>query len=401
MITRRGFIRNSAVVAAGIGAAPLWLVRAAAAPAAKRKTLVVLFLRGAADGLNIIVPYSEQDYYTLRPSIAVPRPGVANGAIDLDGRFGLNPTMRTLKGLWDRQQLALIPATGSADSSRSHFDAQEFMECGTTSSKLDTGWLNRVLGPAAKGASPVRAITAGLKMPRTLTGSCAAVALGEMDQFRFDDPQQARAIERIYSMSRDAQLASASAELFAQVKQFEEFVGSSYSPAPGAQYAPTGPGKSLQQIARLIKADLGVEAAFTDVPGWDHHQEEPNLMTPVLTQLSAGLNAFCTDMGDRMEDIVIVTMSEFGRTAKENGNRGTDHGHGSFMMVLGGPIKGGKIYGAWPGLATDQLFEKRDLAVTTDYRDVLAELVSGHFGTQNIGDVFPGYRMEKKLGLLG
>ncbi len=402
MLTRRFFLRGSAMVMAGAGPVPFWLGRAAASAGSRRKILVAIFQRGAADGLNVVVPFAEKRYYTLRPTLGIPAPGAVNGpqpAIDLDGRFGLNPVLQPLKALWDRQMLAVVEATGSPDPTRSHFDAQDYMESGTPGMKRD-GWLNRALPPAGPDASPLRAIAMSASLPRTLQGDCPAIAINDVQQFKAG-AENAAIIERLYAASPDKPVAAAGKDAFAAMRMIEALNRTPYNPSGGAQYPQGGPlGRSLRQIAQLIKADAGVEAAFAEIGGWDHHQNEPQQMNNVLRQFGAALTAFATDMGDRMEDVVLVTMSEFGRTAQENGDNGTDHGHGDLMFVLGGPVRGGKVYGAWPGLEKEQLYEGRDLAVTTDFRQVLGELVSGHLGTPDVGQVFPGYRATAPLGLL-
>jgi uncharacterized protein (DUF1501 family) len=398
MLTRRFFLRASAVAMAGIGAAPAWLVRAAAAGGNRRKILVAIFQRGAADGLNVVVPFFEKLYYELRPTIAVPAPGKNNGAIDLDGRFGLHPSLQSLKPFWDSGQLAIVEATGSPDPTRSHFDAQDFMESGTPGKMSEDGWLNRALAPPGADSSPVRAIAIGAQLPRTLRGARPAVAVNNLEQFQVRNQNAAAILEKMYATTADAKLMASGNETFEAVKMIESISRAPYTPANGAQYLGEF-GRSLQQVARLIKADVGVEAAFADIGGWDHHSNEAPQLANLLQQFGASLAAFARDMGDRMEDIVLVTMSEFGRTVKEDGNNGTDHGHGNVMTVLGGPVRGGHIYGRWPGLEPEQLFDQRDLAVTTDFRDVLGELVSHHLG-QKIDQVFPGYRPGEPLGLL-
>ena len=404
MLTRRIFLRDSAVVMAGAGSAPFWLGRAAAGTQAKRKTLVVIFQRGAADGLNIVVPFAEKRYYELRPSIGIPAPGGSGGmggppAIDLDGRFALNSGLQPLKPIWERQMLAVVEATGSPDPTRSHFDAQDYMESGTPGFKRD-GWLNRALPAAGTDRSPLRAIAMSASVPRTLQGDRSAIAVHDVKQFQASD-NSAAIIESMYANSPDKPLAAAGKDAFAAMRLLQSLGRTPYNPSGGAQYMQGGElGRSLQQIAQLIKADAGVEAAFAEVGGWDHHQNETGQLNSLLRQFGSALAAFCTDMGDRMEDIVVVTMSEFGRTAQENGNNGTDHGHGGVMFVLGGPVRGGKVYGKWPGLEKEQLYEGRDLAVTTDFRDVLGELVAGHLGNTDLAQVFPGYQATGSLGLL-
>jgi uncharacterized protein (DUF1501 family) len=408
MMTRRLFLRGSAVIMAGIGSAPRWLARAAEGAKGKRKILVAIFQRGAADSLNIVVPFGEKRYYQLRPSIAVPAPmGESSGgpnrqtAIDLDGRFALHPQLEPLKALWDKQQLAIVEATGSPDPSRSHFDAQDYMESGTAGKTLGDGWLNRALSPAGHGTSPLRAIAMGSQLPRTLQGERAAVAVNDVQSFQMGSQDTASILESMYATSPDARLERTSKDAFAAMKMIQQITQGPYNPAGNPPYFQGGElGRNLQQVARLIKADVGVEAAFAEVGGWDHHGQEPYQLSNLLRQFGTALSAFSQDMGDRMGDIVLVTMSEFGRTAQENGNSGTDHGHGGLMMVLGGPVRGGKIYGRWPGLAEEQLYEGRDLAVTTDFRTVLSELVSGHLGQTNVSQVFPGFESGERLGLL-
>jgi uncharacterized protein (DUF1501 family) len=393
----------------GIGTAPLWLRRAALAadsqannsgPGRRKKVLVAIFQRGAADGLNIVVPHGEQSYYDLRPTISVPRPGTAPGdsALDLDGFFGLHPALAPLKPLWDRKQLAIVHAAGSPDPTRSHFDAQDYMESGTPGLKATSGgWLNRALPPVSGKASPVRAVSLGAVLPRTLAGANSAVAVENLNSFNVRDGAAAKVLEAMYGSSKDQILGGTGRETFDAVSILRSIENTPYQPAAGAHYPGGKFGDSLRQIAQLIKADVGVEVAFADIGGWDHHVNETGPKASVgqlanrLGEFGSSLAAFCQDLGDRMEDVVVVTMSEFGRTAKENGNRGTDHGHANVMFAMGGPVQGGKVYGQWPGLAAEQLYERRDLALTTDFRDVLSEAVSRHLGNPNLAPVFPNY----------
>jgi uncharacterized protein (DUF1501 family) len=430
MLTRRVFLRDSAIVAAGIGVAPGWLVRAAAAESRKRKTLVAIFMRGAADGLSIVAPFGDKRYRQMRPTLAIAPPpgqntsnapaGVFNGpmfnggSIDLDGTFALNGAMQPLKPLWENRQLAIVEAAGSPDPSRSHFDAQDSMESGTPGRSTGNGWLNRALPAAGGGSSALRAVSLGNNVPRTLRGDHEAVAVSNFEQFNIGNQDAATILQSIYANSPDASLGRAGKDAFEAMKVIQSIQNSPPNPpvAPAGRVGPGGPagfaqygqggefGRSLQQLARLIKAEAGVEAAFAEIGGWDHHSSENQQLSNLLRQFSSAIAAFCLDMGDRMEDVVLVTMSEFGRTAEENGDGGTDHGHGSLMMVIGGPVQGGKVYGKWPGLEKEQLFEGRDLAVTTDYRAVLSELVSGHLGQKDLSLVFPGFKPGDPLGLL-
>jgi uncharacterized protein (DUF1501 family) len=302
-----------------------------------------------------------------------------------------------LKPFWDSRQLAIIHATGSPDGNRSHFEAQDAMESGMAGRTTEDGWLNRALAPVADTTSPLRAIAMGAKMPRTLRGNRGAIAIGDLQQFQAKNSEVASIIEGMYASSPESPLIKQGKGAFEAIRMIESINRNGSNNR--MQYNPTEFGKALQQIARLIKADVGVEAAFADIGGWDHHTNEAPQLTGLLQQFGSAIAAFANDMGDRMEDIVLVTMSEFGRTAREDGNGGTDHGHGNVMMVLGGKVHGGKVYGRWPGLEAEQLFERRDLAVTTDYRDVLGELVARHLG-QKADQVFPGFTPGQPLGLI-
>ncbi len=371
-----------------------------------RKRLVIIFQRGAADGLNIVVPHAESSYYAMRPSIAIPRQNV----IDLDGFFGLHPSMASFKPLWDQGHLAIVHAAGSPDTTRSHFDAQDYMESGTPGVKsTEDGWLNRTLrvDKHADPDSPFRAIALGSRLPRALTGSSPAVAIDNVNSFGVGGNNQAaqplaNTFEAMYASSVDSVLHGTGAETFDAVKMLKSADPSKYSPAPGANYPGGGLGQALRQIAQLIKADLGVEVAFTDVGGWDHHVNEGSVQGQIanrLQELSQSMSAFWNDLGDLAESTVVVTMSEFGRTARENGNRGTDHGHANVMFVMGGPVKGGRVYGRWPGLAPEQLNEGRDLALTTDFRRVLGEAVYRHLGAKDLNTVFPGFDNDPRAFL--
>jgi uncharacterized protein (DUF1501 family) len=408
--TRRIFLKSSALAMVGIGSTPSWLSRALYAkdaPGPRKKILVAIFQRGAMDGLNVVIPHAEAAYYDLRPNLAIPRPnGTLEAAIDLDGFFGLHPSLQPLKPIYDSGHLAIIHAAGSPDPTRSHFDAQDYMESGTPGAKATSdGWLNRALTQERRG-SPVRAVGIGDDIPRALRGSNEAVAIASVDSFQVKNPKGAAAFENMYAGTHDKVLNGTGREAFEAVKLVQSVQKRSYTPANGARYPEGKLGEELKQIARLIKADVGLEVAFTDVRGWDHHVNEVGAKPTVgqlanlLTQFGQALAAFHADLGDRMADVSVVTMSEFGRTAKENGARGTDHGHANVMFAFGGGIKGGKVYGDWPGLAREQLYEERDLDVTTDFRDVLGELVTRHLGNSRTGDVFPGYDQPRFRGFV-
>ncbi|HET6175867.1 MAG TPA: DUF1501 domain-containing protein [Candidatus Sulfotelmatobacter sp.] len=409
-ITRRVFLRNSALAVVGTTAVPSFLTRAAFGAVdsgGRTKRLVVIFQRGAADGLNIVVPHSDAQYYAMRPSINIPRKSV----LDLDGHFGLHPSLSAFQPLWQQRHLAIVHAAGSPDTTRSHFDAQDFMETGTPGVKAtQDGWLNRSLHEIPQ-QSPFRAIALGPSLPRILSGSEPAVAMNNINDFSVGGRSQkpspaANAFEAMYDHSSDTVLHGTGEETFGAVKMLKAADPGKYTPAPGANYPKGRFGESLRQLAQLIKANLGVQVAFADIGGWDNHVNEGSTegqLANVLGDFSQALAAFWTDLGDLSEDTVVVTMSEFGRTARENGNRGTDHGHANVMFVLGGPVKGGKVYGRWPGLDQSQLYEGRDLALTTDFRQVIGEAVARHMGNKDLAAVFPGYENQpnKFLRFLG
>jgi len=412
-ITRRIFLRNSALAVVGTSAVPSFLTRAAFGAVengGRTKRLVVIFQRGAADGLNIVVPHGEPQYYAMRPSINIPKKSV----LDLDGFFGLHPSLASFQPLWKQGHLAIVHAAGSPDSTRSHFDAQDFMETGTPGVKAtEDGWLNRSLRdlPTTPQNSPFRAIALGPSVPRILNGGESVVAMNNINDFsvggRSSKPSlAASAFEAMYDHSSDSVLHGTGEETFDAVKMLKAADPGKYTPAPGAEYPRGRFGESLRQLAQLIKANLGVQVAFADIGGWDHHVNEGAVqgqLANVLGDFSQALAALWVDLGDLAEDTVIVTMSEFGRTARENGNRGTDHGHANVMFVLGGPVKGGHVYGRWPGLDQSQLYEGRDLALTTDFREVIGEAVTRHMGNKNLGEVFPGFENQpgKFLRYLG
>jgi uncharacterized protein (DUF1501 family) len=410
MYSRRIFLRNSGLAMIGVGTAPAWLQRALYAKEgpSRKKILVAIFQRGAADGLNVVVPHGDKAYYNLRPTIAVPRPAVgrADAALDLDGFFGLHPSLAPLKPLFDQQHLAIVDAAGSPDPTRSHFDAQDYMESGTPGLKAThDGWMNRALPKAEGKASPVRAVSLGPTLARAMAGRNPAISLQSIGGFQVRDAMAAKQFQDMYQNAADPMLRAAGQETFEAVRMLQAVQKQPYTPAGGADYPRGRFGESLRQIAQLIKADVGVEMAFADIGGWDHHVNEmgqrasEGQLANLLREYGQALAAFWTDMGDRMEDVALVTMSEFGRTAHENGNRGTDHGHANCMFVMGGAVKGGKVYGKWPGLEREQLYEGRDLAITTDFRDVLGEMVSKHMGNATLDGVFPGYS-PKFLGLV-
>ena len=382
MLTRRFFLKSSGLALVSFGVAPKALLRSvyAADGRGRRKTLVVVFQRGACDGLNTVVPYGEPLYRQLRPTIAVP---------------ALAPLLPSFQD----GTLAVVHAVGSPDNTRSHFDAQDFMESGTPGVKsTEDGWMNRHLQCTPEpGATPFRAVSLTPTLPRSLAGRAPAVAMANINGFNLRPaagPGVAQGFEDMYAGAVRDVLHGTGQETFEAIAFLKKTDPSRYTPAPGASYPRGRYGDSLKQIAQLVKADVGIEMAFTEVGGWDHHAAEGGVQGQLavrLRELGQTLAAFQRDLGDRMQDVVLVTLTEFGRTVRENGNRGTDHGHASVSFVMGGGVRGGSVHGRWPGLAPDRLYEGRDLAITTDFRDLLGEVLARHMGAQDLGKVFPGF----------
>ena len=418
MINRRVFLKSGAMAMVTMGFAPSFLARTASAAGTRKKLLITIFQRGAVDGLNMVVPYGEADYYRARPSIAIARPGAAGGAIDLNGFFGLHPRLSAFKPLWDRGELAIVQASGSHDTTRSHFDAQDYMESATPGIKSTAdGWLNRYLAASAntapakqaasdahdaavkQGRNPLRAVALTSQMPRALQGVAPALAMGKADDFTVADMGARTSFEEIYQAAQDRALQGTAGEAFDAMRTLATKTAGQYRPANGAVYPRSPFGQALQEIARLAKSEIGLEVAFAESTQWDHHVNQgaaTGQMANRLDDFSRGIAALAQDLGERMADTVILTMSEFGRAVAENGSRGTDHGHGNAMFVIGGAVKGREVYGKWPGLKADQRFEGRDLAVTTDFRDVFSEVVVRHLGASAgvASRVFPGYQVN-------
>ena len=393
-IDRRFFLKSSGLALVAGGLLPNVFVKmAGAATTNGKKTLVAIFQRGAVDGLNVIVPYAEKAYYDARPTIAIPR----NDVIDLDGFFGAHPSLASIAPYFKEKSLAVVHAVGSPDTTRSHFDAQDFMESGTPGVKsTEDGFLSRALTMRHdQTASPLRAVALSPALPRILSGSGGAVAMTNIAQFGIrGDAQAASGFESMYGEAVAGVLKSTAKDSFEASKILKSADPTKLQPENGAQYPSNQLGNSLKQIAQLIKSNVGLEVAFTDVGGWDTHAGEGGAQGQLANNLrnfSDAIAAFAKDLGSRMSDVVLVTMSEFGRTVHENGNRGTDHGHANVMIILGGNVKGGKVYGKWPGLGSGQLFENRDVAVTTDFRDVFGELVTKQLGITALKTVFPSY----------
>ncbi len=408
-ISRRVFVKSGGLALFSLGLDPLFLARAAFASyrplptstALSRRILVCLFQRGAVDGLNMIVPHGDPVYYRERPRIAVPEKDV----LDLDGYFGLHPSLAPIKPLWDSKSLAAIHAIGSPDATRSHFDAQDYLESGTPGVKATPdGWLNRYCQHDREHQdTPFRAVAFGPQLPRILAGTAPSLAIDDLQVFGLRAPQPAardrltRAFEELYAGSATGLLSTSSREAFEAVQMLKRLDPGQYRPANGAEYPRGKLGKALLEIAQLIKADVGLQVAFADVTGWDTHVNQgasEGQLAGRLDELGRALAAFTRDLGERMRDVVVLTMSEFGRTVRENGNSGTDHGHATAMLVLGGPVNGGKVLGKWPGLDPAQRFEGRDVAVTTDFRDLFAELLTRHLGATALSAIFPGFTAD-------
>jgi uncharacterized protein (DUF1501 family) len=409
---RRVFLKSGALALVTIGMSPRFLRRAAllaeTRAAARGKVLICLFQRGAADALNVLVPHGDASYYAMRPSIAIARPsgGDPSTAIDLDGFFGLHPALAPLAPLYARGMMAPVHAVGSPSSTRSHFDAQDFMETATPDVKsTHDGWLNRLLASsdaaatarlqAAVRSPALRGVALSAQSPRAFDGPAPTVALRSLDELRIRaSGPDAERIEQLYTGAGADVVHGAGAEAFDAIRVLRAANPDQYSPANGAEYPTSEFGQRLRQIAQLVKSDVGMEIAFADVGGWDTHVNQGGATGQLagrLDDFARSIAALVADLGDRMDDVVILTMSEFGRMARENGNRGTDHGHAGALFLIGGQVQGGKVYGRWPGLAPEQLYEGRDLALTTDFRSVFAEVATRHMGARRLDSVLPGF----------
>ncbi len=414
---RRYFLKAGGIGLAAFGmmaAAPEYLHQFANAQTAakgygKKKVLVTIFQRGAVDGLNMVVPHGDRSYYELRPTIAIASPGKANGVLDLDGFFGLHPALKPLEPFWKSKQLAVIDAVGSPDNTRSHFDAQDYMESGTPGNKgTRDGWLNRVMQfERSKDDSPFRAVSMTQQTPRSLYGRSPSIAMTNLADFTIKAGSYSNnfkgGFEGIYQDNLKDSLNETGKETFEAVNYLKQANPSQYKPENGAAYPNSSLGRSLMQIAQMIKAGIGLEVAFAEMGGWDTHVNQSlgqnasqGQLANLLRDFGASVAAFATDLGKRMDEVVLITMSEFGRTARENGSRGTDHGHANAMFILGNSVKGGKVYGDFKGLANEQLNEGRDLAVTTDFRDIFAEASAKHLGSTDLAQIFPKYAATKE-----
>lgn len=380
--------------------------------ASKGDVLVCLFLRGGADGLNMVIPYAEDAYYRNRPSLAIPAPNdrrrpVHERAIALNDLFALHPALKPLYPLYEQGKLAFVQACGSMEKSRSHFEAMSAMERGVAEAKvgIHNGWIARhLLSVPRKQSSPLRAVAFSNVLPESLRGSTDAVVLQTLSDFRLAMPKtmgitQAEEMQHIlhemYAQSRRHGVSQTAQDTLEVLRTLQRADPTRYQPARGAVYPDSDLGRGLKQVAALIKAQVGLEVACLDKGGWDTHVAQGSTtgwMAANLADLAQSLAAFATDMSDAMRHIVLVAMTEFGRRVRENSGLGTDHGRAGVMLVLGGCVRGGKVFARWPGLEPYQLEEPGDLRVTTDYREVLAEVVQKRLGNPNVARVFPGLK---------
>ncbi|MEL6765273.1 MAG: DUF1501 domain-containing protein [Cyanobacteria bacterium J06607_6] len=363
-------------------------------------------LRGAADGLNIVVPYKETQYYQSRPSIAIARPGENNGALDLDGQFGLHPSLEALMPEWEAGNLAFVQASGSPEATRSHFQAQDYLENGTPGdNRTNDGWLNRLISVLPDGTS-TQAVNMGRggTLPLIFKGSESVSNLtitpNGSPSFSADQQGAQAAFDQLYA--RNSRLADTyQAGRQAQGMLREELEAEGMEASRGAP-TPQRFANTARALARVMQGDTGTQIAFMQLGGWDTHVNQRGALNRLLTPVGNGLATLAQELGPLYQDTTIVVMSEFGRTIAENGNSGTDHGHGNAMWIMGGGVQGRKVYGEWPGLSSANQHESRDLAITTDFRDVVISILTQQFGLNNnaLAQVFPNYRQQKRIALV-
>ncbi|MCB0824998.1 MAG: DUF1501 domain-containing protein [Armatimonadetes bacterium] len=411
---RSRFSRREALSLGLLGAGLLWAnPRTALAQAAIRKggtghTLVVIFLRGGADGLNIVTPFAEDEYYKNRPSLAIANPKSGglekDRLIGLDDFFGMNPALASLRQAWDAGELAWVQAVGSQDQTHSHFEAMNTMERGlkNQADQSSGGWLARYLNATSDQNHPLRAVSFSSILPDSLMGSPAALAVNNISDFKLtsESEQFAATLEAMYSNATD-QMARAGEETLQVLKSLEGVDPNSYKPNNGATYPVSQLGQGMKQVGMLIRRGLGLEVACLESLGWDSHVAQGTTegwLTELLRDLGDSIGALHKDLGAEMKNVTVVVQTEFGRRVGENSGLGTDHGSASCMMVLGGGINGGKVYTEWPGLAPEQLADPGDLKVTTDYRSVLTEVMSSRIGFTDAQSLFPGFK-PNSIGL--
>src|SRR3954469_11637265 len=417
MLTRRFFLKTGgiALFTLGVGGGPGFITRAALAArgppstsSRRRKVLVAIFQRGAMDGLAAVPPVDDS-LKGLRPRLAMSgarAPG--DEALLAPGTgFGLPPALAPLLPLWKDKRLGIVHAVGSPDPTRSHFDAQDFLETGTPGLKgTPSGWLNRAVGLMGHEASPFRAVAMTPSLPRSLYGDQPALAVTNLADFKVQLPGADRTaaaagqgFEALYQQTSQGLLRDTGSETFRAVHMLSAAEIQRYKPAAGAEYPQTPLGNALRQIAILVKSDVGLEVAFAESGGWDTHVQQVGQFNRQARDLAESIHAFWTDLGPFQDQVLLTTMTEFGRTVRENGSGGTDHGHGSCLFVLGNNVDGGKVHGNFPGLSTTALYEGRDLPVTTDFRSVFCELAGKHLSIKDDAKLFPGWT-GKRLPLL-
>lgn len=397
-LTRRHFIQASAIGTGAALLAPRYVFSTASAPPAN-DVLVVIFQRGAMDCLQAVVPYADADYARHRPTIKIPQPGAVNGVLPLDNFFGFHPSLAPLLPLFKSGRLGVVHATGLKHDERSHFECQTHLESAMIDHTLHTGWLNRHVGNVGVKGS-FQAIGMGSSLQMSLQGSQPAIGMSSVASFSFtSSSSRKRQLEdTLYALSPAANLSATSArQALDAVDYFAVANPAQYAVQNAAIYPTTSFGTQLKEVAQIIKSGVGVQMACVDIGGWDHHSGIVAALPPLLDELARGLLAFNTDLGNAMNRVTVVTMTEFGRRVKENASGGTDHGAGSSMFLMGGAVNGGKVYSEWPGLADSKLFNG-DLDVTVDYRTVLNELLNKRAQDGNAQAQFPGFTPGPWLG---
>jgi len=404
--SRRIFLRGASAAALGIGLGPSSLMsRTAQAAGSGTKVFVQVFIRGGLDTLNVVVPYGDPTYYNLRGSIAIARPGQSGGALRLTDMFGLHPALSDLMPLWADGRLAIIDGVGNVDLTRSHFDAQDFMETGTPGNKgTTTGWLDRAI-KMIPGSAVSEAVAFQSQLPRSFVGPEPVLVASNLASFNLRAGASWRAeadaaLRGLYGSRQDA-IGKVGRETFEAIDTLTRSTVLTQAPSNGAVYPNATIGNSLSQAAAVIKAGLGTRTIFVSVGGaFDTHANQLAAHAVELPRVGAALAAFVRDLGGLMDDVVLMVVSEFGRTASVNGSAGTDHGSAKAVFVIGGPVRGGRLLGQWPGLSPSQLYQNRDLAATTDFRDVYGEIARQHLGLTDMGTLFPGFAAGPGLGLL-
>ena len=402
--SRRVFIKGASLAAVGIGMQVSPLLQRAAEAATGNGTLVKIFLRGGADGLSICVPYGDANYATLRGTIALPNPGQAGGVVDLNGYFGLHPNLAALKPFWDSGRLAFVPAVGNYALTRSHFDAQDFMEAGAPGDKsVSTGWLHRAM-VAVPGAEVTQTVAFSAQLPRSLLGPesvLVASNLATYDLRATNWRAEAQALLRDLYGRDTGPVAEVGRDTFGAMDVLRNSPAFAAPPANGAIYPASTIGSGLRQAAQVIKAAIGTRCIYINVGGaFDTHSGQLPANVTEFQRIGDSLAAFALDLGTQMDDVVVMVTTEFGRTAYVNGSAGTDHGSAHCVILMGGPVRGGRILGTWPGIAAAQLYQNRDLAVGNDFRDIFTEIARGQLGIASSVSLFPGYSPGASLGLL-